>query len=35
VPSGYEDNEGVVLLKWTLWGLAAIAVGLLVTAVLI
>jgi hypothetical protein len=33
--SGYERNDGVVLLKWTLGGLAAIGVALLVAAVLI
>jgi len=30
-----EDNEAFVLLKWMLWGLATVAVGLLVLAALI
>jgi hypothetical protein len=35
VQSGYERNDALVLLKGMLWGLAAMAVGLLVAAVLI
>jgi hypothetical protein len=33
VQSGYERNDAAVLLKCVLWGLAGIAVALLVAAV--